>query len=75
MFRRRWIADRLLENLTEHGLSKGLRNFALEVRVSNVPAIALYKKNGFVTESCRKSYYKNPVEDAYVMWKRYGAID
>ncbi len=75
MFRRRGIADRLLEKLTEHGLSKGLRNFALEVRVGNVPAIALYKKNGFVTESCRKSYYKNPVEDAYVMWKRYGAID
>lgn len=74
-FRRRGIADRLLENLTEHGLSRGLQNFALEVRVSNVPAITLYKKNGFVTESCRKFYYKNPSEDAYVMWKRYGRFD
>ncbi|MCI8308024.1 MAG: ribosomal protein S18-alanine N-acetyltransferase [Lachnospiraceae bacterium] len=72
-FRRRGIADRMLESLTEYGMSKGIRGFALEVRKSNAPAIALYKKNGFVTESCRKSYYKNPVEDAYVMWKRYGS--
>lgn len=74
-FRRRGIADRMLKSLIEYGKSQGLRDFALEVRAGNVPAIALYKKNGFFTESCRKSYYKNPVEDAYVMWKRYGVID
>lgn len=72
--RRRGIADRLLKNLMEFGISKGLRDFALEVRESNAPAIALYKKNGFVVESRRKSYYRNPVEDACVMWKRCGVI-
>lgn len=70
-FRRRGIASCLLDGLIAYGKSEGVREFALEVRESNAPAIALYKKKGFVTESCRKLYYKNPSEDAYVMWKRY----
>ncbi|HML02723.1 MAG TPA: ribosomal protein S18-alanine N-acetyltransferase [Candidatus Bathyarchaeia archaeon] len=41
----------------------------LEVRVSNVPAIALYKKLGFTTKRTLQRYYADN-ESAYVMAKR-----
>lgn len=41
----------------------------LEVRVSNIPAIGLYKKLGFKTINIRKKYYKDNLEDAFVMEK------
>ncbi|HIQ29392.1 MAG TPA: ribosomal-protein-alanine N-acetyltransferase [Candidatus Caldiarchaeum subterraneum] len=41
----------------------------LEVRVSNEPAINLYKKLGFAIVSVQKSYYVDG-EDAYVMARR-----
>ena len=43
------------------------RFISLEVRMSNVAAIELYKKTGFQTMAIRNSYYSNPVEDALVM--------
>ena len=43
----------------------------LEVRASNTPAQALYKKCGFDIIGKRKQYYHEPVEDAIIM-KREG---
>lgn len=43
----------------------------LEVRASNTPARALYKKWGFDIIGKRKQYYHEPVEDAIIM-KREG---
>lgn len=43
----------------------------LEVRASNTPAQALYKKWGFDIIGKRKQYYHEPVEDAIIM-KREG---
>jgi ribosomal-protein-alanine N-acetyltransferase len=40
----------------------------LEVRISNLPAINLYKKFGFVTINIRKNYYEN--EDALLMMRK-----
>lgn len=40
----------------------------LEVRGGNTPAISLYQKYGFQEEGRRKNYYKNPTEDAVIMW-------
>nr|WP_048569209.1 ribosomal protein S18-alanine N-acetyltransferase [Clostridium cylindrosporum] len=40
----------------------------LEVRVSNTPAINLYKKFGFVSVATRKGYYQDTGEDALIMW-------
>ncbi|AMB99396.1 hypothetical protein AWM75_05040 [Aerococcus urinaehominis] len=42
----------------------------LEVRDSNQVAISLYEKLGFVYLSCRKNYYSQPSQDAWVyIWK------
>ena len=43
-------------------------SITLEVRVSNEPAINLYKKRGFSTVCVKKGYYKDG-EDAYYMMK------
>jgi len=45
-------------------------DYTLEVRVSNVAAIGLYKKLGFEEAGVRPRFYEKPVEDALIMWKR-----
>ncbi|HEK84738.1 MAG: ribosomal protein S18-alanine N-acetyltransferase [Candidatus Saccharicenans sp.] len=45
----------------------GVHFVSLEVRVSNQPAIKLYRKLGFQILGVRKDYYTNPQEDAYLM--------
>ena len=40
----------------------------LEVRVSNQPAQALYRKYGLEVAGVRKRYYSDNGEDAYIMW-------
>jgi ribosomal-protein-alanine N-acetyltransferase len=55
----RYVLERLRENRV-HFVS-------LEVRVSNQPAISLYRKLGFTILGVRKNYYTRPDEDAYVM--------
>ncbi|HUJ76340.1 MAG TPA: GNAT family N-acetyltransferase, partial [bacterium] len=48
------------------------RRVFLEVRASNVPAIALYLKAGFAQTGRRLGYYTHPVEDALLMELRRG---
>jgi ribosomal-protein-alanine N-acetyltransferase len=43
----------------------------LEVRASNVAAIALYEKYGFQQAGLRKGYYQNPREDAIIMTRNF----
>ncbi|MDO4333901.1 MAG: ribosomal protein S18-alanine N-acetyltransferase [Eubacteriales bacterium] len=69
-FRRRGIARMMLLALMREGKARGIERFTLEVRSSNMPAIRLYEKLGFVTEGVRKGFYENPKEDALIMWKR-----
>ncbi len=45
----------------------GAEFMTLEVRQSNVAAVALYKKLGFEVLGTRKNYYTKPDEDAYVL--------
>jgi Acetyltransferases len=40
----------------------------LEVRESNIEAIKLYQKCGFVVEGIRPLYYAETHEDALIMW-------
>ena len=64
--RRRGVADALLDVLTGFG-RENLAALMLEVRASNVAAIALYKKHGFAAVGQRKNYYDAPREDAILM--------
>lgn len=68
--RRKGIAERMLRALIGHGLEQGVRDFTLEVRSKNIPAIRLYEKLGFVSEGIRPSFYEDPKDDALIMWKR-----
>ena len=42
----------------------------LEVRESNLAARKLYLHAGFAEEGRRKDYYREPKEDAIIMWKQ-----
>lgn len=64
--RRQGIADALLSALTAFGRTS-LSLLMLEVRASNLPAIALYEKHGFVPVGRRKNYYESPKEDALLL--------
>jgi len=48
------------------------RRYTLEVRVSNEPAIRLYRSRGFTDSGVRPRYYSNNQEDALIMWREEG---
>jgi ribosomal-protein-alanine N-acetyltransferase len=64
------VGYRLLRNCFEISQHQGISRMFLEVRASNVRAIAFYKANGFKIISQRRNYYRNPTEDAWVMERR-----
>lgn len=70
-YRRKQISYRLLQQLMAEGEKRGIMDFTLEVRQQNAPAIALYKKLGFVSEGVRRNFYTNPTDNAIIMWKRH----
>ncbi|NTV04559.1 ribosomal protein S18-alanine N-acetyltransferase [bacterium] len=67
--RREHIASALLEAYFAITERKGHRGHTLEVRVSNAPAIELYRSFGFVSTGIRPGYYSDDREDAVIMWK------
>ena len=67
-FRRKHIADILLYNLILQLKLKKIKWLTLEVKVSNIPAINLYKKFGFKEFGIRKKYYQDNNEDALLLW-------
>ncbi len=68
-YRRRGIAVALLGRLFDVTSSDPRRGYTLEVRVSNVGAIALYEKLGFEARGVRRGYYTDNREDALIMWR------
>lgn len=70
-FRRRKIAQALLERIMAQAHERGAQQIFLEVRSHNEPAIHLYQKAGFLQIGVRKNYYQKPQEDALVMMFRY----
>ena len=70
-FRRRGIAEALVNALVAELKAIGSHCLTLEVRASNVPAIALYEKMGFSEIGRRKNYYRNPREDALILRKEW----
>ena len=67
--RRRGIGYRLLDYAVKSERGHGLESVFLEVRASNVPARNLYHSYGFSEIGERKNYYRDPVENAIVMFK------
>ena len=65
--RRQRVGSRLLQTLIDEGLAEGVTDITLEVRVSNGPAIALYRAFGFEEAGIRPKYYQDG-EDALIMW-------
>lgn len=62
------VATLLLNNVFSICKELNISKIFLEVRVSNTPAINLYKKLGFTKISTRKNYYEN-LEDADIYVK------
>lgn len=69
-YRRQGIARKMLKRLMEDAKEIGVRNYTLEVRRSNLPAIKLYEKIGFKFEGVRPGFYEHPREDALIYWLR-----
>ena len=65
--RRCGMGAAVLEHLIEVAKARGCEQLSLEARVSNLPAIALYERYGFLKMGLRRGFYKHPTEDAYVM--------
>ncbi len=68
---RRGIADELLRQLIQRAQSEAASAILLEVRESNGPARRLYEKHGFREVGRRRSYYRDPVEDAILYALRF----
>lgn len=60
---KRGLGSKLMDAIKASAREEGCEFLSLEVRVSNAPAIALYKKAGLVELNRKKRYYSNG-EDA-----------
>ena len=68
---RKGIARTLCRSLFDHAAERGFDAVTLEVRLSNVGAIELYRSFGFAPVGTRKDYYANSdgsKEDGLIMW-------
>ena len=65
------IADALMKGIEEEAARRELAFISLEVRESNLPAVSLYKKHGYVQAGRRKEYYTRPKEDALIFTKYF----
>jgi ribosomal-protein-alanine acetyltransferase len=71
-FRRQGHARALVSSALAGMRSRGIQRVFLEVRDSNVVAIALYEGLGFLKTGKRAAYYRDPVEAAVLMEKKLG---
>ncbi|NYB73908.1 ribosomal protein S18-alanine N-acetyltransferase [Sedimentibacter hydroxybenzoicus DSM 7310] len=69
-YRKKGVATHLINKMIEICKCSEITQMTLEVRESNIPAINLYKKFGFLEHGKRPRYYQAPIEDAIIMWKR-----
>ena len=67
-FRRRGVARALLRAGLSYLRKRRVEEVYLEVRESNRSAQALYLSAGFRPVGQRAAYYRNPKEDALVLW-------
>lgn len=65
------LGERLMSAAMEAARERGAVLMTLEARVSNEPALNLYRKLGFKNGGIRKRYYTDNFEDAVVMWVNF----
>lgn len=68
-FRKKKIAFKIFEFLLNELKKSDVKKIFLEVRKSNIPAINLYKKCGFIDIREIVDYYSNPKENGIMMLK------
>jgi [ribosomal protein S18]-alanine N-acetyltransferase len=61
------IGSQLMESAYAEGIRRGCSRCFLEVRKSNESAIRFYLRHRFRFAGSRQNYYRDPVEDAWVM--------
>lgn len=69
-YRKLGIGKCIMQKALDIAKARGAVSMTLEVRPSNTPAMALYKKLGFEHAGVRKNYYEDTQEDAIIMWLR-----
>ena len=69
--RRKGVASALITELICRLKGQGSHILRLEVRESNLPAIALYEALGFTRLGLRRNYYRNPKENALILGKEW----
>lgn len=69
-WRRQGVARQLLRYVMAESVGGGAASATLEVRASNEPARRLYEGLGFRVEGVRRDYYRDPREDALILWNR-----
>jgi len=74
-YRRQGVAERLVALLVDKLTFNNVSSLTLEVRASNEPAIALYRKMSFVQVGRRPNYYTKPKEDALILRKEWRCED
>lgn len=67
--RGRGLGGLLVDNVISMLDGRPYDRYTLEVRVSNVVAIRLYRSRGFVDCGVRPRYYSDNQEDALIMWR------
>ena len=65
--RRQGVGGALLGAALEAAAHRGAVEAVLEVRAGNLPARLMYERFGFRVVGERRSYYREPVEDAKIM--------
>jgi ribosomal-protein-alanine N-acetyltransferase len=67
--RRAGLATSLMRQVMDEGARSGATKATLEVRASNEAGRRLYAKLGFVESGLRAGYYRQPDEDAVILWR------
>jgi ribosomal-protein-alanine N-acetyltransferase len=63
------LGTALLAHVLVEAARVGARRATLEVRPSNEAALKLYEHLGFRVAGTRRAYYRNPIEDALILWR------
>lgn len=67
--RRQGVGRKLMEALLQAAAARGGEFLSLEVRPSNLEALALYRGLGFREAGRRRRFYDDPVEDGLLLTK------